>query len=157
MFGCTIVFLNQCLSEFTTFGFQYVLCVLLNVSSSVHWNVSGNLCGQIVCDRGVCKRPKLSRGCVGCVSAMCQVCVSQPESKNPRPTPNAKSATSPKSRWDPPSPPPFLRKMLRGTLFLRCFGREACVALCRASDKNPFSTMLHTKGLCRTPNVTVMI
>ena len=44
------------------------------------------------------------RVCVGCVSAMCQVCVSQPEIKNPRPARNAKSATSPKSRWD--SPPP---------------------------------------------------
>ena len=47
---------------------------------------------------------RLCRVCGGCVSAMCSVCVSQPESKNPRPAPNAKSATSPKSRWDS-SPP----------------------------------------------------
>ena len=54
--------------------------------------------------RARASRPQPWMACVGCVSAMCQVCVSQPEIKNPRPARNAKSATSPKSRWD--SPPP---------------------------------------------------
>ena len=72
------------------------------------------------------------RVCVGYVSAMCQVCVSQPGIKNPRPARNAKSATSPKSRWDsPPLRYPCCEKWC-GAHFLHDASDEKLVSPCVA-------------------------
>ena len=123
----------------------------------------------------------MTKQCSECVSGVWQVCVSQPEIKNPRPARNSKSATSPKSRWDPLLPPlprhPCCKKWYGAHFFhdasdekpvspcvarvikfhfRGCFVRKACVGpQCNCYDLRPccdyFARSIKRNACVRSP------